>query len=493
MNSIRGKEKRILSFALVMGIAILVFLAAAVICGAAAVHLRTFSGKRVIYYCIDMTAFAFSAVVFAAACLHDKNLDLSSSAFKNMVFQYCVTFLLEAGVWLTEGTSAPRVLAAAVSSLYILSGNFSVWCLWRYFCHHLELRDRKFVRLTNLFRLLLLLTLLPLIINLFSERKIPAHLSGLVIMIVSAVVIWNSGMDKSEKRTFAVFAAAGIVGSILVIVITKEGAPVYSPHMVLIIFCFADVYLKKSTELTEKKTEMDFATNVQMSMLPQTLEDPGDSISLCGNMFPAREVGGDFYDFYRLDGDHIVILAADVSGKGLPAAMFMMRGISTLRNFARSGLPLEQLMCRANNALCNFNDSGLFITCWMGILEESTGLLNFVNAGHNFPVLKKADGSVSFVALRSGIPLASFENVSYRLKQLQLEKDDVLLLYTDGVTEAHSRSSELFGDDRLLKSVGNGFSSIEQLCENVLRDIDRFAVGTEQFDDITLLAVKRLK
>lgn len=205
-------------------------------------------------------------------------------------------------------------------------------------------------------------------------------------------------------------------------------------------------------------------------------------------MITAKEVGGDFYDYYYIGERYFVITIADVSGKGIPAAMFMMRAKATLKGLAEEALIVEEILQEANTHLCTGNDSGMFVTAWVGILDLETGLMHSSSAGHNPPVLMKKNGDVSFYKYRPGFVLAGMENIRYKDHELALEPGDKLLLYTDGVTEATDSNNVLYGDDRLLSLISDSYSSSPlSICNTVLSDIDVFVKETPQFDDITLL------
>ena len=239
--------------------------------------------------------------------------------------------------------------------------------------------------------------------------------------------------------------------------------------------------------------ELAFAKNIQQSALPSVFPPYPDrtDFNLFASMDTAKEVGGDFYDFYLLDEKRLAFLVADVSGKGIPAAMFMMTGKTVLRDYAERGDGIADIFTNSNNKLCDGNDAEMFITAWMGFLETDTGLVRFVNAGHNPPVLIR-NGQASFITQKANLTLAAMENVRYREQTLNLEPEDLLFLYTDGVTEATNSSEELYGNDRLLQVLSADFSgenACERVCRQVKRSLDEFVGEAPQFDDITMLCL----
>ena len=241
--------------------------------------------------------------------------------------------------------------------------------------------------------------------------------------------------------------------------------------------------------------ELRYAKDIQASALPHI--EPNfvgkDEYELHACMFTAKEVGGDFYDFYYVDDNHLAITIADVSGKGIPAALFMMTSKTMLRNMIEAGMSIEEAMTSANERLCENNDANMFVTVWAAIIDLNTGLMEFGNAGHNYPVIRKKDGSYEFLKSRPGMVLAGMDGVRYRRNEYQLESGDVLFLYTDGVTEATNINNELFGDDRLIESLNKSYKeniTMEEVCTSVKKDVDIFVDEAPQFDDITMLAYK---
>jgi serine phosphatase RsbU (regulator of sigma subunit) len=239
--------------------------------------------------------------------------------------------------------------------------------------------------------------------------------------------------------------------------------------------------------------ELAFAKAIQHSALPSVFPPfpTRKEFDIWATMDTAKEVGGDFYDFYFVNKDTLAFLIADVSGKGIPAAMFMMNAKAVLKSYAESGLDVNKVFTLGNEKLCEGNDAGMFVTAWMGFLNTETGEVTFANAGHNPPLVRHADGSFEYLKARAGFVLAGMEGVKYRKNELQLAPGDVIYLYTDGVTEATNINDELYGEDRLLALLNaNKEASMEELCKLVKEDVFAFAGEAPQFDDITMLALK---
>ncbi len=244
-------------------------------------------------------------------------------------------------------------------------------------------------------------------------------------------------------------------------------------------------YISEAAARIDK--ELEFAKQIQYSSLP-TVFPERQEFELYAKMVTAKEVGGDFYDFYMINNHTVAFLIADVSGKGIPAAMFMMKAKAIIKGLAETGLQPDEIFTRANTALCENNEAGMFVTAWLGILDISTGLLNFANAGHNPPLICKTYGNFEYLKAKSGLVLAGMEGISYRKNEIQLYPGDRIYLYTDGVTEAATNQNELYGEQRLLDFVNLlGNVSPKELCERVKENVDNFVGDAPQFDDITML------
>ena len=250
-------------------------------------------------------------------------------------------------------------------------------------------------------------------------------------------------------------------------------------------------YIKEAEERID--AELAFAKAIQHAALPSVFPPYPErkEFEIFASMHTAKEVGGDFYDFYFVDDENLAFLMADVSGKGIPAAMFMMTAKTFIKSFAESGLSVEQVFTHANAKLCEGNDAGMFVTAWLGILNTKTGQVQFANAGHNPPLVRHADGTYEYLKSRTGFVLAGMEGVRYRKNELTLAPGDAIYLYTDGVTEATNLNEELYGEERLQKVLDiYKDATPETICAEVKKDVDKFVGEAPQFDDITMLAIR---
>lgn len=254
--------------------------------------------------------------------------------------------------------------------------------------------------------------------------------------------------------------------------------------------------IRDSEERQRISTELDVATRIQADMLPCIFpafpERP--EFDIYATMNPAKEVGGDFYDFFMVDETHLAIVIADVSGKGVPAALFMVIGKTLIGDHTKPGADLGEVFSEVNELLCRSNSEGLFITAFEGVLDLVTGEFSFVNAGHEMPFIARAGGVYEVYKLRPGFVLAGMEDMVYQSGSIQLAPGDKIFQYTDGVTEATNTNYELYGMDRLSEVLAkNSGKKPAELLSIVKADIDAFVGEAPQFDDITMLCVSYLK
>lgn len=276
---------------------------------------------------------------------------------------------------------------------------------------------------------------------------------------------------------------------------------VYSIRQILFIYndIFRRTVQRKADSITQSalamknSAELNVATNIQKSMLPCIFPAFPDrkEVDIYASMDPAKEVGGDFYDFFMVDENHVAIVIADVSGKGVPAALFMVIGKTLIKDHTQPGEDLGTVFSEVNNILCESNSEGMFITAFEGVLNLVTGEFNFVNAGHEIPFICRAGESFQPHKIRAGFVLAGMEDIRYRAGSLTLGAGDKIFQYTDGVTEATNAKNELYGMERLERVLAeNSGKTPAEILPAVREDIDRFMGNVPQFDDITRLCLE---
>ena len=254
------------------------------------------------------------------------------------------------------------------------------------------------------------------------------------------------------------------------------------------------VALKGYINAAEKRIEQELilARTIQTSALPQIFNFPDrDEFELFASMNPAKQVGGDFYDFFFVDRNKIAFVIADVSGKGIPAALFMMRSKTAIRSFAEAGGTPEEILIKTNEALCEGNDAEMFVTVWIGILDLATGCMACANAGHEYPAIMHQNGKYELIKDKHSVALAAMPGIKPKPYEIKLELNDRIFVYTDGVPEAINEKEEQYGTERMLEVLNTTVGmSMENTLNKVSASVNSFKGEAEQFDDITMLGIE---
>lgn len=263
---------------------------------------------------------------------------------------------------------------------------------------------------------------------------------------------------------------------------------------------FMNMLYRKTEKLVAEqeriKSELAIATKIQVGCLENDFSTFNQlkDVYITADMCPAKEVGGDFYDVFMIDDTHLCFAIADVSGKGVPAALFMSMAKIHIKNYASLGLPLDEVAFRVNNQLCYKNEEGMFVTAFICVLDLDTNEMKFINAGHNPPFLMKCGEEFTMMKPKANLVFGMMDDVPYHEQSVLLEKGDVIFLYTDGVTEALNAENELFGEERLGKALNGCRDKIDRsnaFMKNIYDEVDAFANGVSQADDITMVCLSR--
>ena len=259
---------------------------------------------------------------------------------------------------------------------------------------------------------------------------------------------------------------------------------------------YTDHLTRITAERERVHAELDMAENIQRAMLPEEFPAFPDrsEFDLCASMNPARTVGGDFYDFFMQDDSHLAVLIADVSDKGIPAALFMMASKILINYRTRQGGTPAEILTEVNAQISRDNSSKMFVTVWMGILDLTTGVMTCANAGHEYPFVRGADGSFHMLKDKHGLVVGALEKTKYTNYELKLEPGDAVFVYTDGVSEANDPNEELYGVKRLENALNRApDGSPKEILEQVKADVETFVSVAKQFDDLTMLCVEYKK
>ena len=267
-------------------------------------------------------------------------------------------------------------------------------------------------------------------------------------------------------------------------------------YLAALIAQYVQAARERRTLMLEKEriaTELALATRIQANYLPKVFPPFPDrhEFDLYASMTPAKEVGGDLYDFFLIDGDHLCLVIGDVSGKGVPAALFMMVAATLIHHVAMHETSPGKILTAVNQEICSRNPEEMFVTVWLGVLEISTGVLTAANAGHEYPAVRQPGGSFELLKDRHGFVIGGMEGVRYREYTLQMEPGSMIFVYTDGVAEATDLNKEMFGTERMITALNTAPNAApEEILRIVRKQVDAFAGEAEQFDDLTMLCLE---
>ncbi len=313
---------------------------------------------------------------------------------------------------------------------------------------------------------------------------------------------------EGQMKNYLVAPAISIVGFFVINLVTNATGivptstfflPLYLTICLIFIVEYIQIFSSIRWTVEAKKAEkekerigaeLNVATQIQADMLPRIFPafPERKEFDLHASMDPAKEVGGDFYDFFLIDDDHIGLVMADVSGKGVPAALFMVIAKTLIKNQAQIGGSPAEVLAYVNDQLCEGNDAELFVTVWLGIIEISTGKGMAANAGHEHPVIRRAGGKYEMVKYRHSPAVATLEGIKFKEHEFELKPGDSLFVYTDGVPEATNFNDEMFGTDRMLAALNRNINATpKEALMAVKDDISAFVGEAPQFDDITML------
>lgn len=328
-----------------------------------------------------------------------------------------------------------------------------------------------------------------------------AYFFGALIPAVYKIITSKNKKSVDIKIAETLIIATAIIPLLYILEVLVMG-DVDDYYAVSLICAVAMVYIvtqisthllvDAQTKFEAVEADLRIAAKIQADALPAMAPEFAEHLELNLRAFmnTAKEVGGDFYDYFPIDENRLCFLIADVSGKGTPAALFMMTAKTVIKDYALTHGNTAEIFTEVNNRLCEGNEANMFATAWIGILDFRTKKLQYTNAGHNFPMLKRKGEPVEMIEKKHGIILAAMEDHPYGQSEIQLHTGDRLVLYTDGVTEAHSKTKELYGEERLMKVIDdNADVNGDTLINHLNEDLEKFAYGVQQFDDITVMVL----
>ncbi len=454
----------------------------------------------------DLFCMAIGIMLSFSCVLNYKNRNEHTRIFVILLTISSLSLFFDEAVWLVQGIAQLRNINLVVNVLHYLIGVELVYLFWQYIRRVLKMENSLMETADGILNLLLIPSFLLCAVNLFYPfyftidengfyaRSDKWYISQVYICFALLIVILELLMSQASKRDRMVaisFIAIPVLNQFLTGM--QYGiSTLYASMLVAIVLIYGVLFADREKKISTTETELGVATRIQADMLPNEFPflPERSEFDLYASMNPAKEVGGDFYDFFMVDDNHLALVMADVSGKGIPAALFMMSSKILIKNHVMTGSSPGTVLRAVNNQICENNREDMFVTVWLGILDLRDGTLVSANAGHEYPILKTPDGDFELIKSKHSFVLGGMEGIKYRESEMVLQPGSKLFLYTDGVPEAENQNEEQYGYDRFLSALNSKKDGTpEELLDAVKKSVKGFVKDYIQFDDLTMLCV----
>ena len=456
---------------------------------------------------IDAVSLIACAILYYSIMRDSEQVDDHNIIFAILLFVNAIGLFLDEAAWAIEGNASLVVLNRVINAVLFANNCTLIYVFWEYVSYAIG-ADRK-VQLSSRtgITVIYLISVLMSLSNIFYPLFFSIDSSGtyhrgslyvLSYIFMIAVIppfivrLFRSEAKRREKIIVSSFFVLPIISQIITTAyfgITAQQAASF----VAILLIYGVLVADRGKKLESTRTELDMAAQIQTAMMPNIFPAFPErrELDIYATMEPARVVGGDFYDFFLIDDDHLYMAMADVSGKGIPASLFMMISKIILQNTAMLGKSPAEILSYTNDLICSNNPMEMFVTVWVGILELSTGKLTAASAGHEYPALKDSSGQFRLIRDRHGIVLGAMEGMSYTEHETILKPGSRLFLYTDGIPEATNETDEMFGSERMIEALNlEPTATPQEILQNVRDSVNDFVKSAEQFDDMTMMCIE---
>lgn len=446
-------------------------------------------------------------VMLSFSCVPNyKSRNEQTRVFVTLLTVSSLSLFLDEAAWLVQGIASLRTVNLIVNVLHFMIGVILIYLFWQYIRRVLKMENSLMTAADGILNLLLIPSLLLCAVNFFYplyfsidgngfySRTDKWYISQVYLCFALLIVILELLMSQASKRERLVaisFIAIPLTNQVLT-GLSFGISTQYAAMLVSIVLIYGVLFAEREKRISATRTELGVATRIQADMLPNTFPflPERKEFDLFASMTPAKEVGGDFYDFFMVDDDHLAMVMADVSGKGIPAALFMMSSKILIKNCVMTGESPGKVLRTVNNQICENNREEMFVTVWLGILDLRDGTLKSANAGHEYPVLKTPEGEFELLKSKHSFVLGGMPGIKYRESEMVLAPGSKLFLYTDGVPEAENQNETQYGYDRFLEALNRAKNGTpRELLEAVQKSVRAFVQDYIQFDDLTMLCV----
>ena len=454
----------------------------------------------------DIIAMLLGTVLLYSCVKNKDGIGENTRTFILLITMTVSVLFSDACSWLVQGIPTLRVWNIVVNVVNYTNAAMLIFFFWRYTRTALELNG-TFMQICNIvLNVLLIPTILACLVNFFYPLYFSVDSLGVyrrsalfgysqiylaVGLLIVIIGFFVSKVSIKERLTIASFIMIPVLNQ-LVTMYTFGLTTQYAAMMISIVLIYAVLFSERAQKYAATNRDLNTASAIQSGMLPNRFPafPEHSEFDIHASMNPAKEVGGDFYDFFLIDDDHLGLVMADVSGKGVPAALFMMASKILLKIYASSGDAPETILRKVNDQVCSNNQLEMFVTVWFGVLDLNTGVITAVNAGHEYPVIRHPDGRFELLKDKHGFVVGGMAGVRYKQYEIPLEPGSKLFLYTDGVPEATNEENELFGTDRMLEALNSAADGTpREILESVNESVQAFVKEAPQFDDLTMLCV----
>ena len=500
------RGRRILSIAVVAVDVLFILLA---VCG---LVIRNMEAIRPIYLLnisMDLVGMVVGLVLLICCYIDYQQLGLDQKYYRYLLEATFLGLFADLSCWMVNEMPSLWHANMFINTVFFLTSPITAFFFWKYVTHLVGSSDPWIKRTDRWMKIVLGLNVIFCLTNIYTDflfdvdsdgvyhRGVlyPLYMTTLLIvgaLIIALIVQKRKILSRRQKLVLLIYLATPF--PVLLISIFVYGISLnYIMLMVdtLLMYCLLNVEQGRQKLAVQK--ELKFAQKIQKSMLPSTFPHFPErkKFDVFASMTPTREVGGDFYDYFMIDDDHLGLVIADVSDKGVPAAMCMMSAKTIISNNMMMGKTPKEIITDTNKTFCEHNDECMFVTAWIAILEITTGKLSCVNAGHEYPMIKQKNQDFVLYEDKHGAPIGWSSSSEYEEYVIQLTQGDMIFVYTDGITEAKNKNGEMFGTDRIIDTLNrNAKSGCETLLKEVWNDVNIFAEGVEQFDDLTMLSLE---
>jgi serine phosphatase RsbU (regulator of sigma subunit) len=458
---------------------------------------------------VDLLGMLLGYILYVC-CLVD--IGKTGANHKNLLLLINVSYLglfTDLVAWVVDSDPDLRIMNIVDNTIYYMCMPIGCYFFFKYVRGLLKAEGKLDEVVDKVLFIGMIMSLLFRVINMFTGMYFTVGADGVYsrgkFYIISTIYLFATTIStivliirkRKQLKTYQIVVLMVYVfapTAVMVFSIGVYGLSVsYGVIMavLLLMYCLINIEQSKTKAIADR--DLNMAAVIQHSMLPHIFPAFPDreEFSLYASMNPAKEVGGDFYDFFLIDDDHLCMVIADVSGKGVPASLFMMISKTILQSVAILGVSPAQALERTNNAICANNQVEMFVTVWIGVLDIKTGIITASNAGHEYPVIKEKDSDWKLLKDKHGIAVGAIEGAKYKEYEIKMEPGSKLFVYTDGVPEATNEEKNMFGTANMVDALNaNEDKTPEEILQGVKEAVDAFVKSAPQFDDLTMLCLE---